>query len=304
MEPYFRPFTEADRTILEEDDDQVTPLLIPPLGRHYLEVWAEEDRALMPYDGYESRRSSVDMVKDPTHSRNTVHNQPFELTDENIEQDEVSCGPLTERIICSLITEDVSEAKELKQDDDASSSSSSSTPAVVAGTQSGPKNYAELEERIKRELRYIGLLGNEEIDWDAREDDEISIELRSLQKELREVMKVNKARKQRLLGLVNNHLAYQEYNTILDDLDKQVEQGYLKRFRMTKSKKKKTSTPKALSENALGAMDRRRRFVQGVGPIFPQDNYTIPTQSIYQDELETKTTPSTPQSYRQLNGLP
>lgn len=43
-------------------------------------------------------------------------------------------------------------------------------------------------------------------------------------------MKVNKSRKQRLLGLVNNHLAYQEYNTILDDLDKQVEQGYLKRI--------------------------------------------------------------------------
>lgn len=43
-------------------------------------------------------------------------------------------------------------------------------------------------------------------------------------------MKVNRSRKQKLLGLVNNHLAYQEYNTILDDLDKQVEQGYLKRF--------------------------------------------------------------------------
>lgn len=69
-----------------------------------------------------------------------------------------------------------------------------------------------------------------QINWDAREDDEISIKLRSLQKELRDVMKVNKSRKQRLLGLVNNHLAYQEYNTILDDLDKQVEQGYLKRF--------------------------------------------------------------------------
>ncbi|KAK3828845.1 MAG: histone acetyltransferases subunit 3-domain-containing protein [Benniella sp.] len=298
MEPYFRPFTESDRTILEEDNDQVTPLLIPPLGRHYLEAWAEEDRALMPYDGYESRRSSVDLVKENAPSRNTVHNQPFELTDENIEQDEVSCGPLTERIICSLIAGEVAEAKELKQDDDQAAG------LAASGIQPGPKNYAELEERMKRELRYVGILGNEEIDWDAREDDEISITLRSLQKELREVMKVNKARKQRLLGLVNNHLAYQEYNTILDDLDKQVEQGYLKRFRMTKSKKKKTSTPKALSENALSAMDRRRRFVQGVGPIFPPENYTIPTKSIYQDELETKTTPSTPQSYRQLNGLP
>ncbi|KAG0258488.1 Transcriptional regulator [Mortierella polycephala] len=297
MEPYFRPFTESDRTVLEEDGDQVTPLLIPPLGKHYLDAWTEEDRLLLPLDGFDSRRNSVDSNKDPTSSRNIVNSQPFELTDENIDQDEVSCGPLTERIICSLISEEVVDSKELKQDEDVSAPSPS--PAAL---QSNARNYAELEERIKRELRYIGLLGNDEINWDAREDDEISITLRSLQKELREVMKVNKSRKQRLLGLVNNHLAYQEYNTILDDLDKQVEQGYLKRFRMTKSKKKKAATPKALSENALSAMDRRRRFVQGVGPIFPAENYTIPTTSIYQDELQPKTTSGVP-SYRELNGL-
>ncbi|KAF8967994.1 Transcriptional regulator [Entomortierella lignicola] len=303
MDPYFRPFTEADRAVLEEERDNVTPLLIPPLGKHYLDAWTEEDRALLPFDGFESRRSSVDIVKDTAPSRNTVYNQPFELTDENIDQDEVSCGPLTERIICSLIAEEVVDPKEIKDDDEQveAEASLSTTPAA---SQSNARNYAELEERIKRELRYIGLLGNEEIDWDAREDDEISITLRSLQKELREVMKVNKSRKQRLLGLVNNHLAYQEYNTILDDLDKQVEQGYLKRFRMTKSKKKKTSTPKSLSENALSSMDRRRRFVQGVGPIFPPENYTIPTKSIYQDELEPKASIGAPQSYRQLNGLP
>ncbi|KAF9091515.1 Transcriptional regulator [Mortierella sp. AD031] len=302
MDPYFRPFTESDRNVLEEqpETDQVTPLMIPPLGRHYQEVWAEEDRSLMPFDGYESRRNSVDSIKEPTPSRNTVYSQPFELTDENIDQDEISCGPLTERIICSLISEEVVDAKEFKQDEDARAVS----PSPAAAPQSNARNYAELEERIKRELRYIGLLGNEEINWDAREDDEISITLRSLQKELRDVMKVNRSRKQKLLGLVNNHLAYQEYNAILDDLDKQVEQGYLKRFRMTKSKKKKTTTPKALSENALSAMDRRKRFVQGVGPIFPPENYTIPTKSIYQDEFQPKASSSTPQTYRQMNGLP
>ncbi|KAF9382307.1 Transcriptional regulator [Podila verticillata] len=294
MEPFFRQFTEADRAVLEEEGDQVTPLLIPPLGKHYLDVWAEEERSLMPFDGYNSRRNSVDSTKDIIPSRNAVSSVPFELTEDNIDQDEVSCGPLTERIICSLISEEV-DPKLVKQDDE-----SASQPAI---TQSHPRNYAELEERVKRELRYIGLLGNEEIDWDAREDDEISIQLRSLQKELREVMKVNKSRKQKLLGLVNNHLAFQEYNTILDDLDKQVEQGYLKRFRMTKSKKKKTSTPKSLSENALSAMDRRRRFVQGVGPIFPAESYTIPSTSIYEEELQPKSS-STIQTYRQLNGLP
>lgn len=72
---------------------------------------------------------------------------------------------------------------------------------------------------------------------------------------------------------------------------------------MTKSKKKKTSTPKSLSENALSAMDRRRRFVQGVGPIFPAESYTIPSSSIYEEELQPKSS-STTQTYRQLNGLP
>ncbi|KAF9421050.1 Transcriptional regulator [Podila epigama] len=290
MDPYFRHFTEADRAILEEEGDQITPLMIPPLGKHYLEVWAEEERSLMPFDGFNSRRNSVDSTKEVPPSRNIVSSTPFELTDENIDQDEVSCGPLTERIICSLIAEDV-DSKLIKQDDEPGPS----------GINSQPRNYAELEERVKRELRYIGLLGNEEIDWDAREDDEISIQLRSLQKELRDVIKVNKSRKQKLLGLVNNHLAYQEYNTILDDLDKQVEQGYLKRFRMTKSKKKKTSTPKSLSENALSAMDRRRRFVQGVGPIFPPESYSIPTKSIYDEEPPRPS--STVQTYRQMNGL-
>lgn len=160
MDPYFRPFTESDRGVLEEEGDNVTPLLIPPLGKHYLDAWTEEDRALLPFDGFESRRSSVDLVKDTIPSRNTVYSQPFELTDENIDQDEVSCGPLTERIICSLITEDVIDPKEVKQDEDQQMGSPSMTPV---GAQTNARNYAELEDRIKRELRYIGLLGNDEV---------------------------------------------------------------------------------------------------------------------------------------------
>ncbi|KAF9970198.1 Transcriptional regulator [Actinomortierella ambigua] len=272
MDPYFRQFTESDRMALEEE--------------HYLDAWAEEERSLMPsFDGYDSRRNSIESSsnKDAIPSRNIVSSTPFELTDENIEQDEVSCGPLTERILSSLVAENVIDSSDIKQDDD----SAAAGPAAGSQPPRGPPNpcnYAELEERMKRELRYIGLLGDDEIDWDAREDDEISITLRSLQKELREVMQVNRYRKQKLAKLVSDHLAYQEYNMILDDLDKQVEQGYLKRFRITKSKKKKTTTPKSLSENALNAMDRRRRFIQGVGPIFPAEKFSIPRESIYDDE--------------------
>ncbi|KAG0256478.1 Transcriptional regulator [Actinomortierella ambigua] len=282
MDPYFRPFSESDRMALEEE--------------HYLDAWAEEERSLMPsFDGFDSRRNSIESssTKDAAPSRNIVSNTPFELTDENIEQDEVSCGPLTERILSSLVAENVIDSSEIKQDDETATTTTTTTAGTATATATGsqpprgssnPCNYAELEERMKRELRYIGLLGDDEIDWDAREDDEISITLRSLQKELREVMQVNQYRKQKLAKMVSDHLAYQEYNMILDDLDKQVEQGYLKRFRITKSKKKKTTTPKSLSENALSAMDRRRRFIQGVGPIFPAEKFSIPRDSIYDDE--------------------
>jgi len=153
MDPYFRPFTESDRIILEEEVDQVTPLMIPPLGKHYLDSWAEEERSLMPFDGYESRRNSVDSLKDTTSSRNNVSSTPFELTEENIDQDDISCGPLTERLLSSLIAEEVVAPKEVKDGNDDQNQE----------VQPSARNYAELEERIKRELRYIGLLGNEEV---------------------------------------------------------------------------------------------------------------------------------------------
>jgi len=152
-DPYFRPFTESDRIILEEEVDQVTPLMIPPLGKHYLDSWAEEERSLMPFDGYESRRNSVDSLKDTTSSRNNVSSTPFELTEENIDQDDISCGPLTERLLSSLIAEEVVAPKEVKDGNDDQNQE----------VQPSARNYAELEERIKRELRYIGLLGNEEV---------------------------------------------------------------------------------------------------------------------------------------------
>lgn len=48
MEAYCRPITDEDIKYLEEqlrkhDDEDATYFKIPPLGRHFREVWAEED---------------------------------------------------------------------------------------------------------------------------------------------------------------------------------------------------------------------------------------------------------------------
>lgn len=68
------------------------------------------------------------------------------------------------------------------------------------------------------------------MDFDAKEDDEISAELRTLQRELKYQVKQNDYRKKTLLEVVDTHLAFEQYRQVLDNLDSQVEQGYMKRF--------------------------------------------------------------------------
>lgn len=128
-------------------------------------------------------------------------------------------------------------------------------------------DFHSIEERLKRELNYIGIFMNlpnseEEaknklqingrsvkkanngsiIDSDEwiknKEDDEVCAEIRSLQKELKEASVKNRKNKKRLIPIVEEQIAWQEYCTILDDLDKQVDQAYMKRLK-AKNKKKK-----------------------------------------------------------------
>lgn len=88
----------------------------------------------------------------------------------------------------------------------------------------GKPNYTAIEEAMKRELKYFGLWepNEQEPNWDEQQDDEVSARLRALQKELRKQSILNGARKARLTSTLKDQLAYQEYATILEDLDKQV----------------------------------------------------------------------------------
>ncbi|RUP18760.1 histone acetyltransferases subunit 3-domain-containing protein, partial [Jimgerdemannia flammicorona] len=321
MEPYFRLLTEDDRVFLEEKGDNVKPYLIPPLGKNYLEVWAEEERSLIPtFDNpnspssssSSSRRNSIDnMASGNGNNTLGLPNRPKYLgpneylTDDHLSSDEIGCGPLTERILCSLVKEEVVDSREVasraeddddeqetkvkREDEDAGGvgkDRDGGGKTIVEMSTQPRQEVLEFEERLKRELRFIGLLGDDDIDWNAREDDEVCAELRQLQKRLKDDHRVNQFRRRRLLDIVHAHMGYQEYNQILDHLDAQVEQSYMKRFRVQKSKKRKTtSTPKSLSDNAVHAMERRRRWVGSVGALFrDKGRFTIPERSVFADE--------------------
>ncbi len=59
--------------------------------------------------------------------------------------------------------------------------------------------------------------------------DEIGRELRRLQNDLRRLVELNNMRKRVVLNVALERLAYQECQNVVDELDKQIEQTFLKR---------------------------------------------------------------------------
>ncbi|KAI9205339.1 histone acetyltransferases subunit 3-domain-containing protein [Polychytrium aggregatum] len=285
---YFRNLTEADLKYLGECDDNVTPYIIPPLGRHYLEQWNEEDMILLG--------GSADGLKDSQDPKG-ASNQPreYDETDDGVIPGDVGFGSLTERIVSSLFHEDLLEAAEDHYHDD----EPDDPVAVAARMKARTKTeMSDLEERLKNELRFIGLLPEEEeMDTSMDGDDEIVAELRRLQAELRSQVSVNRFRKDRLLEVAKKWMAWQEYNSLLDEINKQVEASYIKRFRAVKKKKSKQAAappaPRPVSESTTLLLNRRKRLIQELGHIFSLEHYGIPKKSIYREESPPPSVPNT-----------
>ncbi|EDO16403.1 hypothetical protein Kpol_1030p11, partial [Vanderwaltozyma polyspora DSM 70294] len=209
-------------------------------------------------------------------------------------------------VLDSAVTEEMEELKK----------SLSRVPEGVLPIQSGWKandvslDYPTFEERLKRELKYVGIYINlpkdennpngDDPDWlTGREDDEISAELRELQNSLKIVTKKNDKRKHIIGPLLERYLAWQEYMSILDDLDKQIDQAYIKRIRVPKKKKKhhhgslssnvgsasQVAQQKAANSSLKALLDKRQRWINKIGPLFdkPEGMKRIPKESIFRD---------------------
>ncbi|KAJ6442845.1 histone acetyltransferase subunit 3-like protein [Purpureocillium lavendulum] len=323
VDPYFRPYTEEDLAFLRERGDRVSPFVMPKRGkRSYTEIWAEEDGA-MPIDSPQQGREKLP----PNQPRGTIEN----MTDTIGETDGLSISPLASRLLQMLRPEnrtqasddkpftngvngDVSMNGDLNADDQpqvngtgddkanplppATYMPESSTEAWKKATH--PKlDYAQVDERLKQELKHIGFLPQDgfEGDYDGHFDDEVAGRLRLLQDKLRQQMLINGARKARLTDLVRERMAHQEYQTILEDLDSQVQAAYLKRTRtMGKSKKTKRPGGAGGGSHAVGGasatarpgigdltktlMERRRRWIDTIGSVIDDESLSkVPRES-------------------------
>ncbi|KAG5513996.1 hypothetical protein PMAC_000618 [Pneumocystis sp. 'macacae'] len=278
LDPFYRPFSEEDIAFLKEKGDELTTYMIPPLGIFSENVWASEDLSNTTSSGFNAVSS-------------VPYGSPSQLTDEHLYTEEISCGPLLERLLSAILKEENVSDEEQKTDDNEKDSDMSSSECKIPIKV----DYHTLEERLKRELKYIGILGDNEIDWNNREDDEISSNLRSLQSQLRRQCAINSARKNKLIKLIKEHLAYQEYSVILNDLNKQLEQAFLKRSKSIEAKKKKNigsansidggSGKIGLNNHIHALLERRKKWIEKIGSIFtPIEKYTrLPKDTIYDD---------------------
>lgn len=348
IENFYRDFNDDDIKFLKNKfiipeslmndpnyDPSLTPFLIPNLGALYSTIWNEEENS----GNYSPPPNTITLDSIiPKQSSN-------ELNDDSLESEDVSCGPLVSRLLSAIIKDDnaLNNGNNENNDNNDSSndndSSSKLTSLSAISDQQGFKvsslntDYSTLEERLKRELKYIGIFMNlsdrngqnngnnnnnssnsneedddQDIDWLNPQDDEVSAELRRLQAELESVNKRNNKRKRQLLPLLEQQLAFKEYMSILDDLDKQVDQAYLKRIKTPKNKKKKPNPAnvnaaevspavqqqlaaqqahQAAANSAIRSLlEKRLRWIHKIGPLFNNDHQkmqAIPKESVFKN---------------------
>lgn len=319
VEPYIRPLTEEDVAFLRERGDRIAPFVLPRRGqRHYKEIWAEEDGA-MHIDSHDQRPPP-----------NVPRGAAEDVSDDVLESDQVSAGPLLSRLLATLRPEgrgnqssshdtngtngdamDIDEGAGASTDvhninamPAAAQLSDFVQPGWKAPQQTVRADYVGLEDRVLMELKHYGLISEADAEaqsYDSHFDDEVAQRLRFLQEELRKQSIVNGARKQRLLELTEERIAQQEYNTIADDLDNQLNAAYLKRNRNIGKGKKQNKRPGGagggshpvanvgLSRPGVGEpirtlMERRQQWISTIGPVVNFGKTGLPAATIFGEE--------------------
>lgn len=129
--------------------EDLTPYIIPPLGKHYLDRWEEEDSDVPP------RRHDPSSYISPLEPPVLPRLRPDALSEEALGTEHVFLGPLSERLMAALA---VDEVPDVRGEDE-----------LDVPTEDGPvpprlpMDAVDLEERVRRELRYIGILPEEDV---------------------------------------------------------------------------------------------------------------------------------------------
>jgi len=140
---------------LEYTADEVEPFVMPKLGRHYLEVWEDQDQGILPASTIlvEPQIAPPSYFQAPTPKWD-----PSTLSDPDLMGEEKGHGPLTERVISALLPIQDSTWKGVKAAEDAMEGRPGGSGAAAARRER--LNVTDLEARIRDTMRYHGLLNS------------------------------------------------------------------------------------------------------------------------------------------------
>ena len=153
IEPWLRPIKEEDIGFLEFNGDEVEPFVVPKLGRHYAEVWEEEDKA-----NYGAPLQSTLAARVASTSTTPPKGKwdPSTLTEQDLLSEERGHGPLTERLVSALLPIPNAEWRGVKAAEDAMEGRPANGATAAAGKEK--LSAMELEQRLRDTMRYHGLL--------------------------------------------------------------------------------------------------------------------------------------------------
>ncbi|GMK57914.1 hypothetical protein CspeluHIS016_0407480 [Cutaneotrichosporon spelunceum] len=275
IEPYTRDIRHDDLALLAFKAEQPDLFQIPPRGRHFTEVWDEED-GNAPFT---TPRVSVPPLFRQRPQRKAAHGPQSAGEMQGM-------GAFSERLLSGVVG-----GPELGE---AYQKSVAGIPEPEEPEPNSRTDGVDMEDKVMKEIRHMMLLGErDEFDAAGREDDEVTSALRMCQAELQAQMGVNEQRKGRLVKQAESRLAYNEYQAYLESMDKFIESEWAKRTKKHGSGgKKKFVNGQVVGEgrppvNAelLRVVHLRDQWVNVVGSVMkarPEGEVLgIPQQSIY-----------------------
>lgn len=247
IDPYCAPVTLDDikflESLLAQSSNSTLPP-IPPLGRHYSEVWADEHLA------EDQNASNPNKQKSSMSPETSSIRKKLEKTNDNI-----ITGPLTQRLVSALMEEnlmnyEVPDVKANKQ---------------TTNTKSSYKNSLTLEKCLRKELVEQGILDPEDLPpLTNPADDEILAEIKKCQTELTVVKKDNCRNLKHLIGLCKQEMIRVNLKKQLDQVDMECMEMYKK---MAAAKQKKRPITKKEKEDAWRAINEQIRLNKEINAL-------------------------------------
>ncbi|CAH0694652.1 unnamed protein product [Spodoptera exigua] len=246
VDPYCAPVTLDDIKFLESllaQSSNTTLPPIPPLGRHYSEVWADEHLA------EDQNASNPNKQKSSMSPEASNIRKKLEKSNDNM-----ITGPLTQRLVSALMEENLMnyEVPDIKV-------------KQTTNTKSSYKNSLTLEKCLRKELVEQGILDPEDLPpLTNPADDEILAEIKKCQTELTAVKKDNCRNLKHLIGLCKQEMIRLNLKKQLDQVDMECIDIYKK---MVAAKQKKRPITKKEKEDAWRAINEQIRLNKEINAL-------------------------------------